>query len=287
MASGLVASGVLAATLGSNPSPSSAFERDFPAELTDADPDDKSLGVLIGRRRNSQQRKEQAVQSKLVMNQNLEGYGVESDLLPSATWGLALFFATGSRSNPLATPLANLLYDPAKESNKWLRERNEGLFSALPLPFLGLLGVAFLGIGAAWHYALLQLSGGDGVLVGQLAGVALINAGFFEIGRIASGEKGMTADENDRAVQLDDEFDEFASKRLRQGGNCHRSDIVKSFRRYYAKYRAESEEYPLTDREIEQLVRSWNAQKNPKKAEMSSSGFYYGIQINADADVLV
>ena len=96
----------------------------------------------------------------------------------------------------------------------------------------------------------------------------------------------MTKDENDRAVQLEDEFEEFAEKRLRLGGNCHKSDVVKSFRRYFAKYRqADSEQYPLTDLEIERLLRSWNKQKNQGRAEMRSTGFYYGIQINTDADV--
>ena len=58
----------------------------------------------------------------------------------------------------------------------------------------------------------------------------------------------MTKDENDRAVQLEDEFEEFAEKRLKLGGNCHKSDVVKSFRRYFAKYRqADSEQYPLTE----------------------------------------
>jgi len=85
-----------------------------------------------------------------------------------------------------------------------------------------------------------------------------------------------------------EEFNEFAENRLKEGGNCHRSDIVKSFRRYYAKYRqADSQEYPLTDLEIEKLLRFWNQKKNDGKAEMTSSGFYYGIQINTDADVFV
>lgn len=280
--SSVFAAGVLASTI--SPSPSNAFDRNFPDELTDADNDDKPMGVLIGKRSNVQQRKQKAVESKKQMDQSLANFTPKKDLLSSMTWGLALFFATGSRSNPLATPLANALYDETEE--KWLQDRNAGLFSALPLEFLGLLGVMFLIMGTVTQYSLLQLSGGDSTVCGQLAGVALINAGFFEIGRIASGEKGITRDENDRAVQLKEEFEEFAEKRLKPGGNCHRSDIVKSFRRYFAKYRqADSEQYPLTDLEIEKLLRSWNKQRNQGKAEMSSSGFYYGIQINANADV--
>ncbi|VEU43619.1 unnamed protein product [Pseudo-nitzschia multistriata] len=96
----------------------------------------------------------------------------------------------------------------------------------------------------------------------------------------------MTRDEKDRAVELNEEFGEFAEKRLQSGGSCHRSDVVKSFRRYFAKYRqADSQQYPLTDLEIEKLLRFWNETQNERKAEMTSSGFYYGIQINSDADV--
>ena len=116
--------------------------------------------------------------------------------------------------------------------------------------------------------------------------MSLIGGIFLEIGRIASGEKGLTREEMDRAVMLKKEFDEFAERRLIRGGNCHRSDVVKSFRRYHAKYRqADSKEYPLTDLEIEKLLRGWNKFENQGQAEMTSSGFYYGIQINTDSDV--
>mmetsp|Transcript_24999 Transcript_24999/g.58995 ORF Transcript_24999/g.58995 Transcript_24999/m.58995 type:complete len:355 (+) Transcript_24999:127-1191(+) len=274
--------GLLASTL--SPSPSAAFDSTFPIELTDVD--DRNKVVTIGQRSNSQQRKENAELTKIKMDQNLASFNLKNDFLPSLTWGLALFFASGSRSNPLATPLANVIYDGKEE--KWLEDRNAGLFSPLPLPFLVLLGFVFLILGTITQYVFLQLAEGDSGVCAQLAGVALINGGFFEFGRIASGEKRMTRDEKDRAVQLNDEFNEFAENRLKEGGNCHRSDIVKSFRRYYAKYRqADSQEYPLTDLEIEKLLRFWNEKKNDGKAEMTSSGFYYGIQINTDADVFV
>jgi len=197
-------------------------------------------------------------------------------------------FEDGSRNSPIVTPLANIIYDQNDEKHIWLRDRNEGLFASPPLPFLFLLSFLFLCIGFFTQFSLLQLSEGDSVVCGQLAGVSVIGSGFFEIGRIANGEKRMTRNEKDRAVQLKEDFDKFAENRLRLEGNCHRSDIVKAFRRYHAKYRqADSQEYPLTDLEIERLIRFWNQQENQGKAEMSSSGFYYGIQINKDADVFV
>ena len=178
----LLAGGVLATTV--SPLPSRAFDRDFPDELTDDDQDDdKAMGVLVGKRSNAQQRKREAIENKKKLDQNLASFSPKQDALPSLTWGLALFFASGSRSNPLARPLANLLYDPQKE--KWLQDRNAGLFSPLPLEFLVLLGVLFVVLGTITQYTLLQLSGGDSGVIGQLAGVALINGGFFELARIA------------------------------------------------------------------------------------------------------
>ncbi len=174
---------LLAGLAASNVSPAAAFDRSFPDELSDVD-ESNQLGALIGKRSNVQQRKQQAEESKKQLDRNLETFSPKKDLLPSATWALALFFASGSRSNPLATPLANLLYDP--KENQWLEERNKGLFSAPPVEFLALLGVVFLLLGGLTEYTLLQLSSGDSVVCGQLAGVALINGGFFEIGRIAS-----------------------------------------------------------------------------------------------------
>jgi hypothetical protein len=166
------------------PSASNAFDRSFPNELTDVDQtDNTNSGVLIGKRSNAQQRKQQAQETKTKMDQNLASFTPKKDFLPSLTWGLALFFASGSRSNPLATPLANLLYKPEEE--KWLQDRNAGLFAALPWEFLIILGMVFLALGTLTQYTFLQLSDGDSGVCGQLAGVALINGGFFEIGRIA------------------------------------------------------------------------------------------------------
>lgn len=276
---------ILASTaIVSSPSAVSAFDRAFPTELAEGDEQPKF--VTIGQRSNAVQRKQAAEQARAQMNQNLVEFNVKNDLLPSVAWGAALWLLSGSRSNPLATPLANVVYDP--KSEKWLQDRNAGLFAPPPPTFLILLGAVFLGLGTVTQFLLLQLAEGDSGVCGQLAGVTLIGGGFFEIGRIASGEKRMTRDELDRAVQLKDEFEDFASKRLVTGGNCHRSDVVKAFRRFNPKYRqADSIDYPLTDLEIEKLLRAWNQRANDGKADMTSSGFYYGIQINKDADVFV
>lgn len=266
------------------PSSSYAFDRTFPNELADSDSGNRN--IVLGSRSTAQQRTTAAKEREKAMQQNLINPFSPQDLLPSFAWSGALWLLSGSRSNPLATPLANLLY--TEEEADWLKDRNAGLFAAPPIEFLLLLGIVFVVLGFITQFVLLQLAEGDTTVCFQLAGVALIWGGFFEIGRLASGEKRVTRDEFDRRMQLKKEFDEFANARLQMTGNCHRSDVIASFRRYYAKYRdTESTEYPLTDLEIEKLLRMWNEIENRGKAEMTSSGFWYGIQINKDADVFM
>mmetsp|Transcript_26527 Transcript_26527/g.64652 ORF Transcript_26527/g.64652 Transcript_26527/m.64652 type:complete len:350 (-) Transcript_26527:340-1389(-) len=265
------------------PTVSRAFDRSFPDELADSD---NGISIVsIGSRSSAQQRATAAKEKEQAMKKNLINPFSAEDLLPSVVWSGALWFLSGSRSNPLTTPLGNLLYN--EEEAQWLKDRNAGLFSAPPFEFLVLLGFVFIVLGFVTQFTLLQLAEGDSIVCFQLAGVALIWGGFFEIGRLASGEKRATREEFDRRLGLKDEFDDFAKARLVTSGNCHRSDVVAAFRRYNAKYRdPESTEYPLTDLEINKLLRMWNELENSGKAEMTSSGFWYGIEINKDADIV-
>ena len=97
----------------------------------------------------------------------------------------------------------------------------------------------------------------------------MISGASLELGRLASGEKGPTRQEFDRSSLLRQEFEDFAASRLKLGGNCHRNDVVRAFRRFYGKYRQEeSVEYPLTNLEIERLLREWNRSRGGV-AEMS------------------
>lgn len=206
---------------------------------------------------------------------------VASPLLSSIVWGSALWFLSGSRSNPIATPLANSLYNATQET--WLQDRNDELFAGLPWEFLIILSIVFLALGFGTNLLISTIAEGDRVISLQLAGVSLIAGCSLELGRIASGDKKQTRQESDRSVQLKAEFITFADERLLPGGNCHRNEVVRAFRRFYAKYRqADSAEYPLSDLEIEQLLREYC---RPRGLGMSSAGFYSGLQINQDSDV--
>ena len=250
------------------------YDKNYPEELVSVD------SALDGRTRKKNQVMAQEAERTAAVT-----LGPQYKPLSTGLWGSALFFLSGSRSTPFATPLANLLYNPQEES--WLKDRNDGLFADLPIPFLMVLGVVFVALGWGADSAIVALADGDRNISLQLAGVSLIGGASLELGRIASGEKAPTRDESDRTGQLVEEFEEFATKRLTPGGNCHRKDVVAAFRRYFAKYRqSDSEEYPLTDLEIERLLKEFTKARYPN-VERTSAGFYYGIQINRDADVFV
>ena len=198
-------------------------------------------------------------------------------------WALALWFVSGSRSNPLVTPLANVMYEEEKES--WLQDRNEGYFGEVPLPLLGVLTTIFVFLGVVVDRSVYFLADGDAEISLQLAGVSVIGGLVWELGRVDSGEKVVSRDEYERETMLINEFAEFAEKRIIVGSkSCHRSDVISAFRRYNPKYRnADSVEYPLADIEIERILRKWNRERG-SGAEMSSAGFFSGISIDGAAD---
>lgn len=256
-----------------------AYEKAYPLELVEP-----QLGsIQDGRQRRIEQIKERSDKKRRVsiLDSQLV-YKPVSSLL----WGGALWLWSGSRSNPLVTPLANLIFDKDQES--WLKDRNEGLFAEIPFIMYFILATVFLCAGFALDTLFLSFfTEGDRNAVLQLAGVSLISGAFWELGRVAAGEKKPTRVESDRSNLLEREFAEFAASRLKLGtGNCHRSEVVQAFRRFYGKYRVENEEYPLGDLEIERLLRAWS-KTQPSNIEMSSAGFYNGIQVNRDADVFV
>jgi len=262
------------AALFSSPQDASAYDKAFPIELTATDPNSDV---------DSRARKVDAIRQQEARRASDAGVLAETPVLDSLLWGAALWLLLGSRSNPIATPLANLLYKVEQE--EWLQDRNEGFFAKIPWEFLIILSFVFAGLGFGTDALITMLAEGDRTISLQLAGVSIIGGCSLELGRIASGEKKQTREESDRLTQLEQEFAIFAEQRLKLGGNCHRNEIVAAFRRYYAKYRQpDSEEYPLNDLEIENLLRSYCRARG---AKMSSAGFYNGIQINQDADVFV
>ena len=173
-------------------------------------------------------------------------------------WALALWLASGSRGNPLVTPLANVLYDvdqssssaasseeqendgdssdkegqqqKQKQQQQWLTDRNEGYFGELPIEFMAILSAVFVFCGVIIDRVVYFLADGDAEVSFQLAGVSAIGGAVWEVGRLAAKEKAPTREEYDRDVTLYKEFEEFAKKRIVIGrGSCHRSDVINAF----------------------------------------------------------
>mmetsp|Transcript_14006 Transcript_14006/g.18258 ORF Transcript_14006/g.18258 Transcript_14006/m.18258 type:complete len:388 (+) Transcript_14006:178-1341(+) len=291
-----IARNALAISLGVTMAPSlesdgsaaanASYRKEYPGELNE--PSDPKF-ALDGRERQLAKIREK--EAKGVSSLEL---GPTYKPLISVLWGGALWLLSGSRSNPVVTPLANLLFSNKKEEQDWLQDRNDGLFADVPPSLYVVLAILFCAFGFAADSFLVLLAEGDRNLSLQLAGVTLIFGASLELGRLANGEKKETRQELDRSDLLQQEFAEFAQERITFGGNCHRNEVVNAFRRYYAKYRqADSKEYPLGGLEIERLLRDWTRQQKiqqqavASKIEMSSAGFYSGIQINSKADVFV
>mmetsp|Transcript_20562 Transcript_20562/g.26596 ORF Transcript_20562/g.26596 Transcript_20562/m.26596 type:complete len:339 (+) Transcript_20562:104-1120(+) len=264
----------------------SGYQKAFPTELDQSGADIESI------RREYISNKKRELDQKKSFKNFVNGFGegespvqqksdTNKNTLTSIVWGGALWLLSGSRQNALVNPTANLLYDAEEE--QWLKDRNEGLFAPLPTDFQIILGAIFLTFGFLVDRIVLFVTEGDANVCLQLAGVAAINGAFFELGRVASGEKDKSREESEREITLTEEFSQFAADRLEAGGNCHRSEVVRAFRRYNPKYRTDNSDFPLTDLEIEQLLRKWN--RCMGNDEMSSAGFFSGIQLNKTSEV--
>ena len=282
IASMLASSSTVASSILS-PDSALAYEKAYPMNL-DFENDDTTINLQSIRQERIAVQKSQARQVKKDLLTQPLLFRTKEDIISSVVWGGALWLLLGSRSNPLVKPIANVLYDEDTQEGAWVKDRNEGLFAPLPTTFMLIMGVIFLFLGFITDRSLLFIAEGDSDIVLQMAGVSLIGGASLELGRIASGEKMITREDLTREIMLKEEFDEFALKRLivGEGGSVHRSDVIRSFRRYFAKYRVENDEYPLTDLEIERLLRTWN-RMNGNDEGISSAGFIKGVKINDQA----
>ncbi len=275
----------VAGAIISHTDPAMAYEKAYPVNL-DFDNNDSSINLQSVRENRISVQKAKAKKSKSDLISQPLAFRDKKDVIGSVTWGGALWLLSGSRSNPLVRPIANALYDTSTRKGAWLKDRNEGLFAPFPAAFSILMAFIFLVLGVMTDRALLFAAEGESTVVLQLAGVSLIGGASLELGRIASGEKMKTRDEMERDEALAKEFEEFTSKKLiyGQGGSVHRSEVINSFRRYFAKYRVDNEEYPLGDLEIEQLLRAWN-RRTGNLETISGSGFLKNVKINKDAEI--
>ena len=72
----------------------------------------------------------------------------------------------------------------------------------------------FLFLGAVADRSVYFLAEGDADVSLQLGGVAVLSGGFWEVGRLATGEKGGTRAEIEREDRIEKEFEEFADKKI-------------------------------------------------------------------------
>lgn len=301
-------------TIGAPPPSADAYEQTYPNELkstidtNEIENSSNSLSKLKEERISKKRAFIHATKQELRNDplgldifSNNPNFG--TTLVGATTWAIALWFASGSSSNPLVTPVANVIYSNKdyiddesgimQTQNSWLTDRNDGYDSNIPLILLTLLSIIYLLFGILIDRAVyFFVTDGDADVSLQLGGVCAITAAVYEIGRLATKEKPITRMEHNRDVELYNEFKDFASKRIiiKAGtlSNCHRSDVISAFRRYNPKYRradtSTEEQYYISDNEIERILKRWNREYG-SVITMSSAGFFQGISIDNDADV--
>ncbi|GMH56795.1 hypothetical protein TrRE_jg10474 [Triparma retinervis] len=202
------------------------------------------------------------------------------DTLSSLLFGANIYLFSSSRDSPLLTLLGGLFYGPREP---WVSDRLDGLFSPPPPLMLAFFFSLTAFLGLLTDRAVLLATGGDADAALQLAGVSVIGAGLLELARVDGGEKSISREEEEAARLRREEFEEFAGERMAVGGgerSCHKRDVVRSFRRYYSKYRVETED-GVTDRDIEGLFVEWNKIKGTGKPP-TKAGFVKGVVVKED-----
>ena len=165
-----------------------------------------------------------------------------------------------------------------------MKDTKEGLFGKPPTVFL----LAFAALMSLFSVAVDRLvligTNGDANVTLQIAGVFLINAGVIELARIDSGEKTVSREDAERKDTWRGEFEGFAVEKIAvsSAGSCHKSDVVRAYRRFYSKYRTEEAEGSPTDLDIFYLFAEWNLSKGTR-VKPSSAGFVKGLIVKEDS----
>lgn len=155
---------------------------------------------------------------------------------------------------------------------QWALDVADGFSYELPPPILGLMGLTFALVGLLVERGLL-LAIDSKMFVASVGGSLAIAAVFFELIRPPLESR---ADHEQRQAEYG-EFEQFARAQLERatGASCHETDIVRSFRTFYPKYRAASGK--ISDTDIEGMMRRWG------RFERSPAGYYKGIALKPSA----
>ena len=98
---------------------------------------------------------------------------------------------------------------------------------------------------------------------------ALFGAGLYEVGR----PERLSVEEAKQLESQWQDFANFADNALLPTGRCHESEIFKSFRSRFGRYRTQE---ALQDTRIRDMVRNWN-----RDAERSRTGWYRNVSLKS------
>lgn len=174
----------------------------------------------------------------------------------------------------------------------WLEDRAEGL--AAPAPPVVRATTAALFASAGFLLERLLSSAGSEQAALYLGASTCIWGGLYEVAR----PKLKTRDERELEATRQAEFLAFAEAKLRYSDRTtdtvHETEVVRAFRRYYPKYRADR---GVSDKELFDLMRVWMSvprrQLLPGGAigaprmmtTRSKAGYYSSLTLTQDPDV--
>jgi len=177
--------------------------------------------------------------------------GIGTDIRPSRYIGLAAARALG------------------RSEEQWARDAADGFSYDAPFDMQIIVALILFISGLLTDRLLLLALDGSGTFVLSLSGSLVIAAAFFELIRPQLQSR---QDFEFKEAQYA-EFESFAEAELdfSPSASCHESDIVRSFRLFYPKYRASSS--LIKDEDIERMMRKWG------RFERTPAGYYKGIEL--------
>lgn len=125
----------------------------------------------------------------------------------------------------------------------------------------------FAGAGFATAATLGSLLGGDASWSVSTGMGACVAAGMYEVGR----PQRLSVEEAQVLESQWKDFERYASEKLQRSGRCHESEVIRGFRRSFARYRQPS---AISDATIRDMVRNWHP-----KAERTGRGFYKNLSL--------
>lgn len=231
------------------------------------------------------------------------------DLVASALFAVVLwfgvlndlFFPRAARPSDIVLPALGRLLGM---EGKWLDDFEKGSRGEFPATILAISVPIFLLGGAAVEtlarFLYGSMSGDSSAFAFSIGVIGCIWAGVYEIGRVDTGDALRTREEDEERERVRQEFQDFAEKnieRCSETQSVNQVEIVRVFRRSYARHRRVDQEGSAPDELIIRALRLWYQSSYgtiddgygsrdsvlSKAPPPTASGFFKGLRLKSRA----